>query len=130
MAKSDLIGGTLWESYSHKVNDLMLNPRHLGEITAAQAEALTQAAEASRCVVQVGHIERFNPTYIERLEQAGLKYVGKSEDGVRMEVFQLKDHPYYVGCQFHPELKSRPRRPAPLFAGLVAAAMEYKHRSV
>jgi NifU-like protein len=40
VAKSDLIGGTLWESYSHKVNDLMLNPRHLGEITAAQAEAL------------------------------------------------------------------------------------------
>jgi CTP synthase len=46
-----------------------------------------------------------------------------------MEVFQLKDHPYYVGCQFHPELKSRPRRPAPLFAGLVAAAVEYKHSS-
>ena len=40
MAKSDLIGGTLWESYSRKVNDRMLNPRHLGEITKEQAEAL------------------------------------------------------------------------------------------
>jgi len=75
------------------------------------------------------HRYEVNPLYIERLEQAGLKYVGKSEDSVRMEVFQLKDHPYYVGCQFHPELKSRPRRPAPLFVGLVSAALEYKHKS-
>ena len=82
-------------------------------------------------IVSERHRHRYevNPTYIERLEKAGLRFVGKSEDGVRMEVFQLKDHPYYVGCQFHPELKSRPRRPAPLFAGLVGAAVEYKHKS-
>ena len=45
---------------------------------------------------------------------------------VRMDVFQLDDHPYYIGCQFHPELKSRPTRPAPLFIGLVQAAVNYK----
>ena len=44
MAKSDLIGGTLWESYSRKVNDRMLNPRHLGEITAADAAEAGRAA--------------------------------------------------------------------------------------
>jgi CTP synthase len=43
-----------------------------------------------------------------------------------MEVFELEGHPYFVGCQFHPELKSRPTRPAPLFVGLVRAAIEYR----
>ena len=72
------------------------------------------------------HRYEVNPKYIEQIESAGMRYVGRTEDGVRMEVFQLKDHPYYMGCQFHPELKSRPRRPAPLFVGLVTAAVEYK----
>jgi CTP synthase len=43
-----------------------------------------------------------------------------------MEVFELQNHPYFVGCQFHPELKSRPTRPAPLFVGLVKAAVKYR----
>ena len=60
------------------------------------------------------------------MEEAGLRYVGRAPDKIRMEVFELKGHPYYVGCQFHPELKSRPTRPAPLFVGLVKASIEYK----
>ncbi len=72
------------------------------------------------------HRYEVNPDYIERIEEAGLKYVGKAEDKIRMEVFQLEGHPYFTGCQFHPELKSRPTRPAPLFVGLVSAAMDYK----
>ncbi len=72
------------------------------------------------------HRYEVNPVYRDRIEEAGLKYVGRDPDGIRMEVFELEGHPYYVGCQFHPELKSRPRRPAPLFVGLVAAAMDYK----
>jgi CTP synthase len=55
-----------------------------------------------------------------------MRYVGRAPDKIRMEVFEHRDHPYYVGCQFHPELKSRPTRPAPLFVGLVKAAIEYK----
>lgn len=72
------------------------------------------------------HRYEVNPDYIERIEAAGLKYVGRAPDMIRMEVFELQGHPYYVGCQFHPELKSRPSRPAPLFVGLVSAAVEYK----
>jgi len=72
------------------------------------------------------HRYEVNPDYIERIEAAGLRYVGRAPDMIRMEVFQLEGHPYYVGCQFHPELKSRPTRPAPLFVGLVKAAVDYK----
>jgi CTP synthase len=79
-------------------------------------------------VIYERHRHRYevNPDYIERIEEAGLKYVGRAPDMIRMEVFQLDGHPYYIGCQFHPELKSRPTRPAPLFVGLVSAAIAYK----
>ncbi len=79
-------------------------------------------------VITERHRHRYevNPDYIERFEEAGLNFVGRTEDGKRMEVFQIDDHLYFVGCQFHPELKSRPRRPAPLFVGLVSAAAKYK----
>jgi CTP synthase len=81
-------------------------------------------------IVYERHRHRYevNPKYIEQIEAAGMKYVGRTEDGVRMEVFQLDGHPYYMGSQYHPELKSRPRRPAPLFVGLVSAAMEYRKK--
>ena len=72
------------------------------------------------------HRYEVNPDYIDRLEEAGMKFVGRAPDKIRMEVFELEGHPYYVGCQFHPELKSRPNRPAPLFVGLVSAAIDYK----
>ncbi|MCK4970098.1 MAG: gamma-glutamyl-gamma-aminobutyrate hydrolase family protein, partial [Thermoplasmata archaeon] len=72
------------------------------------------------------HRYEVNPEYIERIEEAGLKFVGRAPDKIRMEVFELENHPYFVGCQFHPELKSRPNRPAPLFVGLVSAAIDYK----
>ncbi|NIP35329.1 MAG: CTP synthase (glutamine hydrolyzing), partial [Thermoplasmata archaeon] len=72
------------------------------------------------------HRYEVNPEYIGRIEDAGLRYVGRAPDKIRMEVFELEGHPYYVGCQFHPELKSRPTRPAPLFVGLVRAAVENK----
>ena len=79
-------------------------------------------------VIHERHRHRYevNPDYIERIEEAGLKYVGRAEDMIRMEVFQLEGHPYFVGCQFHPELKSRPTRPAPLFVGLVRAALGHR----
>jgi CTP synthase len=56
----------------------------------------------------------------------GLKFTGKSPDERRMEIAELKGHPYYVGSQFHPELKSRPMKPAPLYVGLVKAILEKK----
>ena len=59
---------------------------------------------------------------IERIEEAGLVFVGKDESGHRCEIFELTGHPYYVGVQYHPEFKSRPNRPSPPFLGLLRAA--------
>ncbi len=68
------------------------------------------------------HRYEINPEYIDRLEAAGLRYVGRSDGGRRMEVLELKGHPYFIASQFHPELRSRPLRPSPIHLGLVRAA--------
>jgi CTP synthase len=72
------------------------------------------------------HRYEVNPDFIERLESAGWKFTGRSEDGVKMEIGELEGHPYFVACQFHPEFKSRPKKPSPLHLGLIKAALEYK----
>ena len=72
------------------------------------------------------HRYEVNPKYIGELEGAGWRFVGRSEDGKRMEVGVLEDHPYFVASQFHPEFNSRPLRPSPLHKGLVKAAMSRK----
>ncbi len=53
----------------------------------------------------------------------GLRLAGTSPDERLVEVIEIDDHPFFVGCQFHPEFKSRPQRPAPLFRGFIAAAL-------
>lgn len=68
------------------------------------------------------HRYEVNPELIDKIESAGLIYVGKDETGQRCEIMELKDHPYYVGTQYHPEFKSRPGRPSPPFLGLLMAA--------
>ena len=60
--------------------------------------------------------------YLERLEEGGLGVSGVSPDGKLVEIVEIEDHPWFVGCQFHPELKSRPTRPHPLFASFIEAA--------
>ena len=62
----------------------------------------------------------------KRLEEAGLKVSGASPDGKLVEIVELPKHPYFIACQFHPEFKSRPTAPHPLFLGLVAAALKGK----
>jgi CTP synthase len=57
-----------------------------------------------------------------------LRLTGLSPDGSLVEMIELPEHPWYVGCQFHPELKSRPTRPHPLFASFIAAAYDYRRR--
>lgn len=69
------------------------------------------------------HRYEVNPRYIRELEVAGLKFSGKSPDGRRMEILELPGHPYFVASQFHPEFKSRPTQPRPLFMGLVQACL-------
>ena len=63
------------------------------------------------------HRYEVNPELVPRLEREGLKFVGRDESGRRMEIVELPGHPYFVGTQFHPELKSRPGRPSPVFLG-------------
>jgi CTP synthase len=76
-------------------------------------------------VIYERHRHRFevNNQYRERLEAAGLVLSGQSPDGRLVEIVELADHPWFVASQFHPEFKSRPDRPHPLFSGFVAAAI-------
>ncbi len=62
--------------------------------------------------------------YRETFQQHGMRLTGLSPDGSLVEIIELADHPYFVACQFHPELKSRPTRPHPLFSAFVAAAAQ------
>jgi CTP synthase len=68
------------------------------------------------------HRYEVNPEYIDRLADGGLEFVGKDDKGVRMEILELKDHPWYVGVQFHPEYLSRVLMPSKPYLGFVAAA--------
>jgi CTP synthase len=61
-----------------------------------------------------------NNGYREALSQAGMVFSGTSPDGRLVEIAELRDHPFFIASQFHPEFKSRPVRPHPLFAGFVA----------
>ena len=71
------------------------------------------------------HRYEVNPALVDKLEEKGLRFVGRDETGTRMEVAELcgeARHPFFVAVQFHPEFKSRPQRPSPLFLGFVLAA--------
>ncbi|KAH9747009.1 CTP synthase [Citrus sinensis] len=78
----------------------------------------------NRTFIDERHRHRYevNPDMIARLENAGLSFTGKDETSQRMEIVELPNHPYFIGVQFHPEYKSRPGKPSPLFLGLIAAA--------
>jgi CTP synthase len=68
------------------------------------------------------HRYEFNNGYRDVLTGAGLRISGTSPDGKLVEIVELEGHPFMLGCQFHPEYKSRPTRPHPLFAAFVAGA--------
>jgi len=68
------------------------------------------------------HRYEINPDYVPELEKAGLVFSGNNPDGSIMQVMELPDHPYFLGCQFHPELTSKLEAPAPLFRELIQAA--------
>ena len=92
----------------------------------AQLLAGSQVARAyGEEVVSERHRHRyeFNPRYRTRYEASDVVLCGESPDGRLVEFIELDGHPFWVGTQAHPEFKSRPNRPAPLFSGLVAAAM-------
>jgi CTP synthase len=69
------------------------------------------------------HRYEVNPNYLETLEEAGLIFSGKSMDGRRMEILEIKDRPF-LATQFHPEFKSRPGKPAPVFKWFISEALK------
>ncbi len=74
------------------------------------------------------HRYEFNRDYQERLEACGLRITGRSPDGRLVEIVEIKDHPWFLGCQFHPEFKSRPTEPHPLFQRFIEAALRYRKK--
>ncbi len=93
---------------------------------------LTEGTRSSEAygeeIIYERHRHRYevNNEYREMLAEKGLMISGLSPDGRLVEMIELRDHPWFVGCQFHPELKSRPNRPHPLFRELVRAALKNK----
>ncbi len=70
------------------------------------------------------HRYEFNNAFQDTLEEHGMRVSGRSPDGELVEIIELKDHPWFLGCQFHPEFKSLPRAPHPLFAAFIKSAMQ------
>ena len=99
----------------------------LGQYQAVLAEgSLVRAAYGGAASVMERHRHRFevNIAYKDRLEAAGLRFSGMSPDGSLPEIIEIPDHPWFIGVQYHPELKSKPFEPHPLFAGFVGAAVK------
>jgi CTP synthase len=122
-------------STTHPVIDLMLEQRAISEMGGTMRLGLypcmlkpgSKAAGAyGEKQVEERHRHRweFNNAYKDEFEKAGMTFSGNSPDGLLVEIAELKDHPYMVGSQFHPEFLSRPMRPHPLFVELLKAAGE------
>ncbi|MFK5952150.1 MAG: CTP synthase [Desulfobacterium sp.] len=76
------------------------------------------------------HRYEFNNAYKKQLEEAGLVISGTSPDGELVEIVELKDHPWFLGCQFHPEFKSKPNKPHPLFREFIKASLKNSKKEV
>jgi CTP synthase len=74
------------------------------------------------------HRYEFNNIYREKCEEAGFTCSGTSPDGKLVELIEIREHPYFIAAQFHPEFQSKPNRPHPLFKGFIAAAHAHSHR--
>jgi CTP synthase len=74
------------------------------------------------------HRYEFNNKYLDQLKKAGLVISGLSPDGELVEIIELRDHPWFLGCQFHPEFKSTPRNPHPLFTAFIEASFRNREQ--
>ena len=85
-----------------------------------------KADENGELVIHERHRHRyeFNNDYRDLLQEKGLTIGGTSPDGLLVETVELTDRPFYLGVQFHPEFKSRPNKPHPLFNGFIGAALK------
>ena len=98
----------------------------LGSYPCILAEDSVAAKVYGKISVDERHRHRyeFNNTYKVEFEKHGMDIVGLSPDGNYVEVVEIKNHPYFVACQYHPEFKSRPNRPHPLFTGWIKASIQ------
>ena len=122
---------------AHPVIDLMPDQRSITDMGGTMRLGLypcvlqpgtkAKAAYGEAEVVEERHRHRFefNNTYREAMQQAGMVFSGLSPDGRLVEIAELRDHPFMVGTQFHPEFLSRPTRPHPLFLAFLRAARAY-----
>jgi len=92
------------------------------ESLAGRAYGVSQIMERHR------HRYEFNNAFREKLDAAGLAITGTSPNGELVEIVEFRDHPWFLGCQFHPEFKSGPMDPHPLFRDYIRAALAYKLR--
>jgi CTP synthase len=108
-------------------SDDMGGTMRLGAYEAQLTPGSVVAAAYGTTRIEERHRHRYevNPAYGDRLAEVGLQVTGWSPDGRLPEIVERADHPWFVGVQFHPELKSRPFAPHPLFAAFVAAALEH-----
>jgi CTP synthase len=74
------------------------------------------------------HRYEFNMKYRDQMNEKGFVISGTSPDGTLAELIELRDHPYFVGCQYHPEFQSKPNKPHPLFKGFIQACLNYQSR--
>ena len=102
----------------------------LGAYEANLVEGTKTAEIYGAATISERHRHRFevNPDYVEKLQQAGLIVSGTSTIGGLVEIIELAGHPWFIGCQFHPEFKSKPFSPHPLFLSFVKAAVEQSKR--
>jgi len=123
------------DNASQKVIDLMPDQRaiedkgatmRLGAYPCVLKEGTLAAKAYGKLDISERHRHRYevSDAYRETLEQRGLVVSGASPDGHLVEMIELANHPFFVGCQFHPEFKSRPQAPQPLFRDFVAAALK------
>ncbi len=93
---------------------------------ASRPAPMDRAACTARTTISERHRHRYevNGAYRETLEKGGLVFSGMSPDGMLPEIVERPDHPWFIGVQFHPELKSKPFDPHPLFAGFIEAAVK------
>jgi CTP synthase len=92
------------------------------EIRLAKGTKAMKIYGSERIYERHRHRYEVNPRYIPKLTKAGLKFSGKSLDGRRMEILEIPKHPFFLATQFHPEFKSRPGKPSPVFDAFVKAA--------
>jgi CTP synthase len=92
------------------------------DTNAARAYAQSEISERHR------HRFEFNNVYRKELEDHGLIVSGTSPDNNLVEIVEIEDHPWFLGCQFHPEFKSKPMKPHPLFRDFISAALAHKQR--